>query len=250
MDFLTGSVSFCGSPKLPIVGRAIFSGVGRTRLNGALLVFSRYPRLGEVKTRLSPILSPAACLELHQALLLDTLDRIAPFEVARHLFLADCSELEIREFARAHRLPEGLHLHIQEGKDLGDRMWNAYREVSPSWDRIVFLGSDSPSLPLSRIAESLVQLEHFPVVAGPVEDGGYYLLALAEPRKELFYGIQWGTSVVLEQTLSKLGVGECLLLAPWYDVDTESDLHRLEKDLGGEFEGFPRRTFDFLRQKA
>jgi len=128
-------------------------------------------------------------------------------------------------------------------------MWNAYQEVSPSWDRIIFLGSDSPSLPLSRIEEALVQLEHFPVVAGPVEDGGYYLLALGEPRKELFYEIQWGTSVVLEQTLSKLGAGECFLLAPWYDIDTESDLHRLQKDLNGEFEGFPRRTFDFLRQK-
>ena len=211
-------------------------------------MFSRYPRLGEVKTRLSPPLSPAACLELHQALLLDTLDRIAPLEVTRHLFLADCSDQEIRKFARAHRLPESLHLHIQEGKDLGDRMWNAYREVALSWDRIVFLGSDSPSLPLSRIEEALVQLEHFPVVAGPVEDGGYYLLALAEPRKELFYDIQWGTSVVLEQTLSKLGAGECFLLDPWYDIDTASDLQRLEKDLSGEREGLPLRTFDLLRQ--
>ena len=215
-------------------------------MSGALLVFSRYPRLGEVKTRLSPILGPAACLELHQALLLDTLERVASLEVASHLFLADCSPEEIREFARAHSLSEALHLHIQEGRDLGERMWNAYQEVSPSWDQVVFLGSDSPSMPLSRIEEALMHLEHFPVVAGPVEDGGYYLLALAEPRRELFYDIRWGTSVVLEQTLSKLGTGECFLLAPWYDVDTESDLDRLERDLGTEFEGFPRRTFEFL----
>lgn len=218
-------------------------------MSDALLVFSRYPRLGEVKTRLSPILSPAARLKFHQALLLDTLDRVAALQAAHHLFLADCSDQELRKFARAHSLPETLHLHIQEGRDLGDRMWNAYQEVSSSWDRIVFLGSDSPSLPLSRIEEALVQLEHFPVVAGPVDDGGYYLLALSEPRRELFYNIQWGTSVVLEQTLSKLDSGEYFLLAPWYDVDTKSDLHRLEQDLNGEFEGFPRRTFDLLQKK-
>ena len=212
-------------------------------------MFSRHPRLGEVKTRLSPILGPAACLELHQALLLDTLDRIAPLAVARHLFLADCSDVEIREFARAHNLQETLQLHLQEGGDLGERMWNAYQELSPAWDRIVFLGTDSPSLPLSRIEEALVELEHFPVVAGPVEDGGYYLLGLSEPRRELFFDIPWGTSLVLEQTLSKLATDECFLLLPWYDVDTESDLDRLEKDLRGEFEGFPQRTFDFLRQK-
>ena len=218
-------------------------------MSGALLVFSRYPRLGEVKTRLSPNLSPAACLEIHQALLLDTLDRVAALRVAQHLFLADCSDQELREFARAHSLPETLHLHRQKGQDLGERMWNAYQEVSLSRDQIVFLGSDSPSLPLSRIEDALAQLEHFPVVVGPVEDGGYYLLALAEPRKELFYDIEWGTSLVLEQTLSKLGGGEYFLLAPWYDVDTKSDLHRLEQDLTGEFEGFPRRTSDFLQQK-
>ncbi len=214
-------------------------------------MFSRYPRLGEVKTRLSPILGPEACLELHQALLLDTLDRITPLDVACHLFLADCSDLEIREFARAHRLPESLHLHLQEGRDLGDRMWKAYQDVAPSVDRVVLLGSDTPSLPLSRIKEALLRLEQSPVVVGPVEDGGYYLLALAEPRKELFYGIRWGTSVVLEQTLSKLAAGECHLLASWYDIDTESDLGRLQMELSGEgeFEGFPERTFHFLQKK-
>ncbi|MEE8349700.1 MAG: TIGR04282 family arsenosugar biosynthesis glycosyltransferase [Acidobacteriota bacterium] len=223
----------------------------RTRLNSALLLFSRYPRLGKVKTRLSPSLSPEACLELHRALLLDTLDRLSQLEVTCHLFLADCSREEIREFAHAHGLPESLHLHLQEGKDLGDRMWRAYQEVAPSVDRVVLLGSDTPSLPLSRIQEALLQLEQSPVVVGPVEDGGYYLLGLAEPRKELFYGIRWGTSAVLEQTLSKLAAGECYLLASWYDIDTESDLCRLQKELSGEgeFEGFPERTFGFLRQK-
>ncbi len=219
-------------------------------MSGALLVFSRYPRLGEVKTRLSPILGPAACLALHQALLLDTLERVASLEVASHLFLADCTPREIQEFARAHSLPEALHLHIQEGRDLGERMWNAYQEVSPSWDRVVIVGNDSPSMPLYRIEEALMQLEHFPVVIGPVEDGGYYLLALAEPRRELFHDIRWGTSVVLEQTLSRLGSGECRLLAPCYDVDTESDLDRLEQDLSVEFEGFPRRTYEFLHNRA
>lgn len=216
-------------------------------MSDALLVLSRYPRLGKVKTRLSKTLSHAACLELHQAFLLDTLDRIATLQVVPHLFLSDCSDAEVREFSRFHSFPSTLCAHLQEGRDLGERMWNAYQKIYVPCDRVLFVGVDSPSLPLAWIEEALGRLDDFPVVAGPAEDGGYYLLGLSEPRRELFYNIMWGTSLVLEQTLSKLDVEEYCLLPPWYDVDKESDLCRLKEDLNKNFEGFPRRTSTSLR---
>ena len=38
---------------------------------------------------------------------------------------------------------------------------------------------------------------------GPADDGGYYLLALREPRPELFAGIAWSTPTVREQTRAR-----------------------------------------------
>ncbi len=214
----------------------------------ALLVFSRYPRLGKVKTRLRSILTAERCLELHTALLLDTLDRVSLLDVACHLFMADGSDDEVLRFAQESRLPRTIQLHCQKGRDLGERMWNAYREISSVSSMAVFLGSDTPTLPLQHIREGLKKLNQCQVILGPVEDGGYYLLALSEARRELFRDIDWGTSAVLAQTRSKLQPQEYLLLPPWYDVDTDQDLKRLKSDLGSDFEGFPHRTCRFLEE--
>ena len=184
MAFPTESPSFCGVLRPPIVGKATFFGVISTLLSEVLLIFSQYPRLGQVKTRLSSVLSPAGCLQLHQALLLDTIDRTASLNLTRSLFLADCSPHEMRRFAQKHNLPHTVQMHCQEGKDLGERMWNAYEKVSGTADQVVFLGADTPSLPVSHIKKALAKLSQFPVVAGPVEDGGYYLLALSQPRRQ------------------------------------------------------------------
>jgi len=202
---------------------------GRDTVSDALLIFSRYPRLGEVKTRLESVLTPEGCLQLHQALLLDTLDRTACLSAARYLFLSDCSQGERDLFAQEHDLPEAIQIHHQQGKDLGERMWNAYEIVSRSSDRVVFLGIDSPSLPLAHIQEALEELARFPVVVAPVEDGGYALLALSEPRKELFESKNWGSDSILQETLDKLTPDEFFLLPCWYDVDTPADLRRLKK---------------------
>ena len=212
----------------------------------ALLVFSRYPRLGEVKTRLESLLTPEGCLHLHQALLLDTLDRTACLSVTRYLFLSDCSKGERNLFAQEHDLPEAIQVHQQQGQDLGERMWNAYEIVCRSSDRVILLGIDSPSLPLAHIQEALEKLSRFPVVVGPVEDGGYSLLALSEPRRELFESMSWGTDAVLQETLDKLTTDEFFLLPCWYDVDTPADLRRLKRDLSSDLEGFPKRTHEFL----
>jgi hypothetical protein len=72
------------------------------------------------------------------------------------------------------------------------------------------------------------------VVLGPAEDGGYYLIGMNQPRPELFAGINWGGTEVLEATLaqasgSKLRVE---LLRELADVDRpeELDLWRTEKE--------------------
>ena len=127
-------------------------------------------------------------------------------------------------------------------------MWNAYRKISSVSSMAMFLGTDTPTLPLQYIREGLKKLDQGQVVLGPVEDGGYYLLALSEARRELFQDIDWGTSAVLAQTRSKLQPQEYFLLPPWYDVDTDQDLKRLKSDLGSDFEGFPHRTYRFFQE--
>ena len=217
-------------------------------MTNALVIFARYPRLGHVKTRLASLLNAEGCLALHRAFLLDTLDRTADLKARRYLYLSGCTDQEQTEFARRYSLHDTLiDIRPQKGTDLGDHLWNAYLEVSQEIPRVVFIGTDSPSLPTRYINDALTKLADYPVVVGPCQDGGYYLIGLSQARPELFRDIQWGTPSVLEQTLSSLKLDEYALLSSWYDVDHGTDLVRLRNDLKTPFEGFPRRTAEYFR---
>jgi hypothetical protein len=82
-------------------------------------------------------------------------------------------------------------------------------------------------------------LDQVDVVLGPCLDGGYYLVAAAACRPELFVGVPMGSDKVLAETLARtrrlgLAVG---LLPPLRDLDRVEDLR--EALAAGELDGCP-----------
>ena len=74
------------------------------------------------------------------------------------------------------------------------------------------------------------------VILGPTNDGGYYLIGLKKPHRELFERIDWSTERVFEQTIARaheIGV-ETKLLPSGYDVDDSTALRQLCDDLLSE----------------
>ena len=211
-----------------------------------LVVFARAPYLGRVKTRLTPPLTQQQALDLHRALVEDTLERIARFRrpgLEHWLYLSEPSSPEQLDVAPAWSSA------IQAGDDLGARMEGAFRQAyEDGRDRIVIVGSDSPTLPLDYLEQAYEALATQDVVLGPAEDGGYYLVGSSRFIPELLRGITWGSSRVLEQSTAALSrAGRSFHLLPsWYDVDTAEDLSRLQKELvqlqAVPRAGFPRRT--------
>lgn len=223
---------------------------GSSSESDSLIIFARFPRLGQVKTRLEPDLGAQHCLLLYKAMLGDCVERSFLIDCCRYLYLDGCDLTEGR--ALAHRFQnqkaQGIKVCLQEGADLGERMWNAYTEVSRSSSRVVIVGSDSPSTPLEFIRSAFDVLVDSPLVIGPVDDGGYYLIGLSGPRQEVFQDIQWGTPSVLTETTRKLVCTDYRLLPEWYDIDNRKGLDRLTKDLAVPFEGYPRRTAQYLKE--
>ena len=199
------------------------------------------------------MLTAPGCLQLHRALLLDTLDFTASLPVSRRLFLADCSARELglfeQELVSSGISLQGLELKRQRGAELGSRLRNAYLELAEAHTRVVFLGADSPTLPLEWLQLAFEVLSHHSFVIGPTRDGGYYCLGIREDRPVLFQGIDWGTAKVFQQTTRQLRPGEFQLLPAWYDVDVPADLQRLRRDLDAWPQGRPgrpQRTSSFL----
>lgn len=190
-----------------------------------LLVFTKPPIPGRVKTRLIGHLSAAAAAQLHQALLLDLLDALAGGRFSVRLLVG----LEAGEPLPAAPAKVCAAVSRQRGADLGERLWNALADAARDADRIAVVGSDLPGLDAAGVEEAFAALERGGDVAiGPAADGGYCLLAVRGDRLDarLFTGIDWSTPRVLAQTLERchqLGL-RVVTLAERRDVDVPEDL--------------------------
>mgnify|MGYP005654647619 CR=1 FL=1 len=197
--------------------------------NKAVILFARDLILGQVKTRLSSSFEDETILRLYTCFVEDSLEKI------RQVDNADCfvgiSPSNLSGFFNGIE-DSDTRLFVQQGKDLGDKMHQAFVDrFSDGYKKVVIIGSDSPSLPVSYINQTLTSNKD--LILGPSTDGGYYLIAMAGKVSEVFGGIAWGTDRVLDETLNlveKTGIS-LELLPVWYDVDLPEDLKFLKTHL-------------------
>lgn len=210
-------------------------------------VFAKYWQPGAVKTRLAATVGDLAASRLYRASLQTTLNRFGRVGDRRVLAFAPAERrADFAEIADGN-----WSLIEQQGADLGERMRRYFSASRDSDDRVVLIGSDSPTLPQSYLEEAFQILREVPVVLGPTADGGYYLLGMRGVLPEIFSNIAWSTGEVYRQTTAELrgqGIqfGE---LPGWYDVDERSDLDRLRSDLSSVADqGTAGEYVDLLRE--
>jgi len=143
----------------------------------------------------------------------------------------------------------------QDGRDLGARMRACLEAAVARGETAIVLGADSPDLPLTRIEEAFDALRGLPVVLGPADDGGYYLIGCRGRVPDIFGpDLPWGESSLLTETLKRLARSgsEAALLEPWPDVDDWPGLVslacRLRSDPAVAGANVPRSTIDFLAE--
>jgi rSAM/selenodomain-associated transferase 1 len=205
-------------------------------------VFAKYWEPGQVKTRLAAGVGAQRAADLYRSFLETVLVRFGQplsdptaMEPARpdcHRVLAYAPPQRREDF---ERLAAGQwQLEPQADGDLGTRM-RAYFEnaLRNGYDQVLLIGSDAPTLPAERIVEAFAALERAAVVLGPAGDGGYYLVGARERTPDIFDKIHWGSAEVWDQTLHRLRATATpfATLDPWYDVDDETGLKRLQLQL-------------------
>ncbi len=190
-----------------------------------LIIFTRYPESGKANTRLIPALGAVGAARLHRIITIHAVIK------ARQLAMRYPVSIEINyeggnENLMKKWLGPDLHYRPQRGEDLGERMYLAFFDsYAKGYNHIVILGSDVPDVSLDILRSAFNSLEIKDTVFGPAKDGGYYLVGLKEPMRDIFDGIPWGSDEVLQTTLQKAeGLGLSLeLLPPLDDVDRPED---------------------------
>ncbi|MEN6621869.1 MAG: TIGR04282 family arsenosugar biosynthesis glycosyltransferase [Smithella sp.] len=191
-----------------------------------LIIFVKYPENGKVKSRLAGYLTNDTAANLYENFVRDILATAekGPFEM-RIYFDPEEKAKEIRAL-----LGEKYAYAVQRGQNLGEKMKNAFlQEFNAGCENVVLIGSDCPDLPVHILEKSFLCLENqgLPVI-GPALDGGYYLIGFHKNNfcSDVFSGIQWSTSSVLERTMDILRTRnyKTEMLPIWRDVDTCDDL--------------------------
>ncbi len=206
------------------------------RLPVSVVILAKAPVPGQVKTRLVPPLTPEQAADLAKQLLQGTVKLVAGLSGVKEIVaVAPDDGIDQVRGLLAGTVPEGdcpLRFIPQGDGDFGNRISHAFEETFTRGAKgVIVLGADHPNLPSEYLARAVktLQQEADPVVLGPTEDGGYYLIGLTRLHPELLQDIPWSTSQVLQATLEKAKATglSVTLLPPWYDIDRPEDLHRL-----------------------
>jgi uncharacterized protein len=194
------------------------------RLSDVLLVFLKDPRPGAVKTRLARDIGDVLAARLYRALAEAEVSRTAPRgDAYERLF---CFAPPDAGASLAAWFP-GETWRPQCVGDLGERLTDAFAAAfARGARRVCVIGTDVPWVDRATIEDAFQSLDDQDLVLGPASDGGYYLLALAQPRPPLFRGIAWSTSSVLASTVERAaGLGMAVRLLPVLpDIDTADDV--------------------------
>ncbi|MGK0500021.1 MAG: rSAM/selenodomain-associated transferase 1 [Oceanicoccus sp.] len=206
-----------------------------------LLVFAKAPLAGEVKTRLSPFLTPQQSMQLHRRL------------VEHCLKIAHCGDLTVELWCgKEHPWWQFLRpfydgkYFLQQGDDLGQRMrFSLLDTLNNRCDKALLIGTDCPAIDEAYLQQAAGALDTVDVVLGPAEDGGYVLVGIRADVPELFIDIPWGTDQVMaitRQRIAALGLS-CVELPLMSDVDRPEDLLSLEQS-------FPQLTAGLLPESS
>ncbi len=193
----------------------------RTRTNW-LVVMSKAPRMGRVKTRLAKDIGATEALRFYKTNTGELLRNVGS-DPRWTTVIAAAPDIAAPEEGfwpdEMPRVPQG------EG-DLGQRMDGVMKMMPPG--PVVLIGCDIPNVTDTRIARAFKALGNHDAVFGPAEDGGYWLVGLKRfPRvPSIFSNVRWSTDHALADTRANLQGARVALLDTLPDIDTGADYVR------------------------
>jgi len=123
----------------------------------------------------------------------------------------------------------GASLHVQRGRDLGERMQHAAAQALRRARAAILIGTDCPMLSVRDLRAAARALQGgVDAVLVPAEDGGYALIGLRRADPRAFRDIAWGSGTVYAVTRARsaaLGWRVRVQRTVW-DLDRPEDLTR------------------------
>jgi len=164
--------------------------------NSAIIIFTKNPVEGHVKTRLIPEWGTEGALHLYKDILKKTIESVKQSEID-HIYIYCTPDLENPYLQFCSRQYE-IDLVLQRGSNLGERMNNAFVEILNQYSHAIIVGCDCPELNSQDINIANEKL------------------------------INWGCDSVLDDTRNHISSNDLksFELEQKWDLDMPDDVHR------------------------
>jgi uncharacterized protein len=194
----------------------------------SIAILAKAPIPGRVNTRLIPAIGAHAAAVLQERLTERAIATSLAADVGPVTLW--CSPDATHSTFLKLVMQQRIILKRQPEGDLGARMLAA---IVAGNGPVLVIGTDCPALTDLHLRGAANALrEGNEVIIIPAEDGGYVLIGTRTPQPAIFAGIAWGTNTVLAETRARIIEQRLALMEqpPLWDVDTEADLARLERE--------------------
>ncbi|MEG0108841.1 MAG: TIGR04282 family arsenosugar biosynthesis glycosyltransferase [Lachnospiraceae bacterium] len=211
----------------------------------AVILFTKAPIKGNVKTRMQSLIKPEECGMIQKYMIADIAHTCQSSQW--DLFVSYTPKEEcmmIKELCA-----DATDYLVQKGNSLGDKMTNAIEQIlNRGYSSCVLIGSDIPDIKTKDLEEAFQTLETKDVVFGPTIDKGYYLVGMNQLRKEVFQKQTYGTGNVLEQTMNRIHAAGITtgLLTSYHDMDVPDDLYRFHDEHANHKTEYAPRTRKYV----
>ncbi len=195
--------------------------------DSVVVVMAKAPIPGYAKTRMIPALGKEGAAQLQQMLTQQLIERLSP-ELKINLWCTPDIHHPLFQTLSAY---PNIQLFSQVEADLGERMYVALQQGLEHKSYAIVVGTDIPSIDMSMVNKTIVELEKgYDAVILPIDDGGYGLLGIKQNHHKLFENIEWGTPKVYQQTIQRLKElhWRYYELPVSWDLDEPVDLEKID----------------------
>lgn len=188
---------------------------------------AKAPVPGQAKTRLAASVGDAVAADLAAAAFLDTLDLVAAAFPTDRTVVALSGDLD--RAARSDEISSRLKkcsIVPQRGSSFAERLANAHADL-PQGSGVVQIGMDTPHLTEDRLRRAAEGLTDCDAVVGPTEDGGWWVLALRDPREAgVLRDVPMSSIHTARRTVEALAHLRVRITDETYDIDRWADAER------------------------
>lgn len=117
----------------------------------------------------------------------------------------------------------------QRGTDFATRFTNALQDIyNLGFEKVISVGNDTPQLTKKHLLAAVNKLETCPLVLGPSQDGGFYLMGLSKEHfdRDAFLNLPWQTASLTRSIIRLVQARKihAELLPALYDIDSSADI--------------------------